>query len=74
MLAHYRRRTPDQALGRDGRGGAAVAFPELDKISLALLGLHNYDGSTVLYGHASGMTPPEPSRPPGPDLDLPLRI
>jgi hypothetical protein len=74
MLAHYRHRIPDQALGRDGCAAAAVAFPDLDGTTLALLGLHNVDGSTVLYGHASGKTPPEPSRPPGPDLDFPLRI
>ena len=64
MLAHYHRRTPDQALGRDGCAAAAVALPELDGIRLAILGLHNADGSTVLYGHASGMTPPGPGGPP----------
>jgi hypothetical protein len=74
MLAHYRRRTPDQALGRDGCAAAAVAFPGLDGITLALLGLHNVDGGTVLYGHASSMTPPGPGRPPGPEPDFPLRI
>jgi hypothetical protein len=30
MLAHYRRRKPEQALGRDGCAAAAVALPELD--------------------------------------------
>jgi Sigma-70, region 4 len=74
MLAHYRRRTPEQALARDGYAAAAVAFPELDGIRLALLGLHNVDGSTVVYGHASGMTPAGPRRPPGAELDFPLRI
>jgi len=74
MLAHYRRKKPEQALGRDGCAAAAVAFPELDGIRLALLGLHNSDGRTVLYGHASGMTPPGPHRPPGAELDFPLRI
>jgi DNA-binding CsgD family transcriptional regulator len=52
MLAHYRRRQPEQALGHDGCAAAAVALPELDGIRLAILGLHNADGSTVLYGHA----------------------
>ena len=65
MLAHYHRRTPDQALGRDGCAAAAAALPELDGIRLAILGLHNADGRTVLYGHASGMTPPGPSRAAG---------
>jgi hypothetical protein len=74
MLAHYRRRTPEQALGRDGCAAAAVALPDLDGIRLALLGLHNADGSTVLYGHASGMTPPGPGGPPGAELDFPLSI
>ena len=65
MLAHYHRRTPDQALGRDGCAAAAAALPELDGIRLAILGLHNADGRTVLYGHASGMTPPGPRRAAG---------
>ena len=37
MLAHYRRRTPDQALGRDGCTAAAVALPERDGIRLAII-------------------------------------
>jgi hypothetical protein len=74
MLAHYRRRKPEQALGRDGCAAAAVALPELDGIRLALLGLHNFDGSTVLYGHASGMTPGGPHRPLDVESDFPLRI
>ena len=74
MLAHYRRRKPEQALARDGYAATAVAFPELDGTRLALLGLHNFDGSTVLYGHASGTTVTGPRRPPGAELDFPLRI
>ena len=76
MLAHYRRRKPDQALGRDGCAAAAVALPDLDGIRLAILGLHNADGSTVLYGHASGMTPPGHHGPPDAETetDFPLRI
>ena len=74
MLAHYRRRKPEQAQGCDGCAAAAVAFPELEGIRLALLGLHNFDGSTVLYGHASGMTLAGPRRSPGAELDFPLRI
>jgi len=74
MLAHYRRRQPEQALGHDGCAATAVALPELDGITLSVLGLHNVDGSTVLYGHAGGVTPPGPGGPPGAELDLPLRI
>ena len=76
MLAHYHRRTPDQAPGRDGCAAAAVALPELDGTRLAILGLHNADGSTVLYGHASGTTPPGPHGPPDAETetDFPLRI
>jgi DNA-binding CsgD family transcriptional regulator len=74
MLAHDRRRQPEQALGHDGCAAAAVALPELDGIRLSVLGLHNFDGSTVLYGHASGVTPPGPGGPPGAELDFPLRI
>ena len=32
MLAHYHRRQPEQALGRDGCAAAAAALPELDGI------------------------------------------
>ena len=74
MLAHYHRRQPEQALGRDGCVAAAVALPELDGIRLAILGLHNLDGSTVLYGHASGMTPGGLDGPPDVESDFPLRI
>jgi len=76
MLAHYHRRQPDQAPGRDGCAAAAVALPDLDGIRLALLGLHNADGSTVLYGHASGVTPGAPHGPPDTETetDFPLRI
>ncbi len=74
MLAHYHRRKPEQALGRDGCAAAAVALPELDGIRLAILGLHNVDDSTVLYGHASGMTPGGLDGPPEVESDFPLRI
>ena len=74
MLAHYRRRQPEQALGRDGCAAAAAALPELDGIRLAILGLHNSDGRTVLYGHASGMTPAGLDGPPDVESDFPLRL
>ena len=74
MLAHYRHRKPEQTLGRDGCAATAVALPELDGIRLAILGLHNVDGSTILYGHASGMTPGGRDGPPDVESDFPLRI
>jgi hypothetical protein len=74
MLAHYRHRKAGSDEGRDGCAALAVAFPELDGIGLTLLGLHNADGRTVLYGDASGMTLAWPQRPPGAELDFPLRI
>ncbi len=39
---------------RDGCAAAAVALPELDGIRLAILGLHDCLGGTVLHMHASG--------------------
>jgi hypothetical protein len=74
VLAHYRHRDPGPDDGRDGCAALAVAFPELDGIGLTLLGLHNADGSTVLYADASGMALAWPQRPPGAELDFPLRI
>ncbi len=74
MLAHYRHRNGGQDEARDGCAAMAVAFPELDGIVLTLLGLHNVDGSTLLYGDASGMALAWPHRPPGAELDFPLRV
>jgi hypothetical protein len=74
MLAHYHRRQPEQTPGRDGCAAAATALPELDGIRLAILGLHNSEGRTVLYGHASGMTPGGFDGPPDVESDFPLRL
>jgi hypothetical protein len=38
----------------DGFAAAVATFPELDGIRLAILGLHNCQGRTVLHMHASG--------------------
>lgn len=60
MAQHARALPPQEAgagPGHDGCAAVAVAFPEPDGIRLTLLGLHNFDGTTVLDGHASGMTP-----------------
>jgi hypothetical protein len=52
MLAHHHRRKTGTA--RDGSAAMAVTLPELDGISLAILGLHNCQGRTILHLHASG--------------------
>ncbi len=54
MLAHSHRRNTRTGPARDGCAAAAVAFPELDGIRLAILGLHTCLGDTVLRMHASG--------------------
>ncbi len=54
MLAHCHRRKTRAAPPRDGCAAAAAALPELDGITLSILGLHNCAGSTVLHMHASG--------------------
>jgi len=54
MLAHYQRRKTRAALARDGCAAAAAVLAELDGITLAILGLHNCAGRTVLHLHASG--------------------
>ena len=51
MLAHYHRKT---GAARDGCAATAVTLPELDGIRLAILGLHNCQGRTVVHMHASG--------------------
>ena len=54
MLAHYQRRKTSAAPARDGCAAVAAVLAELDGITLAILGLHNCAGSTVLHIHASG--------------------
>ena len=54
LLACYRARKTRAAPARDGCAAAATVLPELDGIRLAILGLHNCQGSTVLHMHASG--------------------
>ena len=49
LLAHYQRRKPDIAPVRDGYAAIAAALPELNRIELALLGLHNTDGHSWLH-------------------------
>jgi hypothetical protein len=54
MLAHDHRGQAGTAPAADGGAAAAVALPELDGITLAILGLHNCQGRTVMHVHASG--------------------
>ena len=74
MLAHYHRRKPGRAPGRDGCAVVAVAFPELDGIRLAILGLHNSVDTTFLYVHADGMTLDGHDGPQSTEPGFPLRI
>jgi hypothetical protein len=54
VLAHDHRGQAGTAPAADGGAAAAVALPELDQITLAILGLHNCLGRTVVHMHASG--------------------
>ena len=54
MLAHDRRGQARTAPVADGGAAAAVALPDLGRITLAILGLHNCLGRTVVHMHASG--------------------
>jgi hypothetical protein len=55
MLAHHRRGQARTAPAADGGAAAlAVALPDLDGITLAILGLHTCLGRTVVHMHASG--------------------
>ncbi len=54
MLAHSHRGNTRTGPARDGCAAAAVAFPELDGIRLAIPGLHTCLGDTVLHMYASG--------------------
>jgi hypothetical protein len=55
VLAHYQRRKPHTAPARDGHAAVAAAFPELDGIRLALLGLHNTGGETRAHLLVGGL-------------------
>jgi hypothetical protein len=72
LLTYYQRRKPDTAQVRDGFAAVAAALPELDGVRLALVGLHNTEGSTVLHVLARGVRREQRSGPHGLDLDFPL--
>jgi hypothetical protein len=72
LLTYYQRRKPDTAQVRGGFAAVAGALPELDGIRLALVGLYNDQGSTVLHVLARGVRREDRSGPHGIDLDFPL--
>ena len=72
LLAYYQRRKPDLAQVRDGYAAVTAALPELDGIRLALVGLHNTQGATVVHVLARGVTREGRHGPHGIDLDFPL--
>jgi hypothetical protein len=53
MLAHDRGGQARTAPAADGGAAAALALPDLDGITIAILGLHNCLGRTVVHMHAS---------------------
>ena len=64
LLSHYQRRRPDMAPAREGHAPLAVALPEFDGMRLALLGLHNTDGQTLLHLVVSGLPEDDGTGPP----------
>jgi len=64
LLSHYQRRKPEVAPARDGYAPLAVALPEFDGMRLALLGLHNTDGQTLLHLVVSGLPEDDGTGPP----------
>jgi hypothetical protein len=74
VLTYYQRRKPDTAQVRDGFAAVAAALPELDGIRLALVGLHNTQGTTMLHVLARGVRREERLGPHGINLDFPLSL
>jgi hypothetical protein len=72
LLTYYQRRKPDTPQVRDGFAAVAAALPELDGIRLALVGLDNAQGKTVLHVLARGLRREERFGPHRLDLDFPL--
>ena len=72
LLAYYQRRKPDTTQVRDGFAAVTAVLPELDGIRLALVGLHNTQGTTVLHVLARGVRREEQLGPHGINLDFPL--
>ena len=74
VLTYYQRRKPDTAPVRDGFAAVAAALPELDGIRLALVGLHNTQGTSTLHVLARGVRREERAGPHGVNLDFPLSL
>jgi hypothetical protein len=72
LLAYYQRRRPDTTQVRDGFAAVTAVLPELDGIRLALVGLHNTQGTTVLHVLAWGVRRQAQLGPHGINLDFPL--
>jgi hypothetical protein len=72
LLTYYQRRKPDTTQVRDGFAALSAVLPELDGIRLALVGLHNSQGTTVLHVLARGVRREERFGPYGVNLDFPL--
>jgi hypothetical protein len=72
LLTYYQRRKTDTAQVRDGFAAVTAALPELDGIRLALVGLHNTQGTTVLHVLARGVQRAARLGPHGINLDFPL--
>ena len=74
LLTYYQRRKPDTAQVRDGFAAVTAALPELDGIGLALVGLYNNAGTTVLHVLARGLRREDQRGPHGINLDFPLSL
>jgi hypothetical protein len=61
LLTHAIRRKQDSTPPRSGCAAAAVALPELDGLTLSILGLHSDEDGTMLHIHAAGV--PEDADP-----------
>jgi hypothetical protein len=55
VLAHAQRKKPDTALPREGCAGAAIVLPELDGVTVSILGLDAAEDCTMLHVHATGV-------------------
>lgn len=57
VLARAQRKKPDTAVPSEGCAGAAIALPELDGVTVSILGLDTADDCTMLHVHATGVDP-----------------
>lgn len=59
LLTHINRRKRSIESQRAGYAGAAVTLPQLDGVTVSILGLHSDRDGTMLHVHASGLAPGE---------------